>query len=54
MIRAFVLGAMGCRIDPSWSGLIELFLVPASVIKLDETEIFGVSGDYNSLKVVRG
>ena len=23
--------AMGHRIDPSWGGLIELFLIPASV-----------------------
>ena len=30
MVRAFAHGAMGRRIDPSWSGLIELFLVPAS------------------------
>ena len=26
----FAHGAMGCRIDPSWGGPIELFLVPAS------------------------
>ena len=24
MVRAFAHGAMGCRIDPSWGGLIEL------------------------------
>ena len=30
MVRAFAHGAMGCRIDPSWAGPIELFLVPAS------------------------
>ena len=30
MERAFVHGAMGRRIDPSWGGPIELFLVPAS------------------------
>ena len=29
MVRAFAKGAMGRRIDPSWSGPIELFLVPA-------------------------
>ena len=29
--RAFAHGAMGHRIDPSWGGPIELFLVPASV-----------------------
>ena len=30
MVRAFAYGAMGRRIDPSWGGPIELFLVPAS------------------------
>ena len=30
MVRAFAHGAMGRRIDPSWGGSIELFLVPAS------------------------
>ena len=25
MVRAFAHGAMGCRIDPSWGGPIELF-----------------------------
>ena len=30
VVRAFARGAMGRRIDPSWSGPIELFLVPAS------------------------
>ena len=30
VVRAFAHGAMGCRIDPSWGGPIELFLVPAS------------------------
>ena len=29
MVRAFAHGAMGRQIDPSWSGPIELFLVPA-------------------------
>ena len=28
MVRAFANGAMGRRIDPTWSGPIELFLVP--------------------------
>ena len=28
--RAFAHGVVGRRIDPSWSGPIELFLVPAS------------------------
>ena len=30
VVRAFAHGGMGRRIDPSWSGPIELFLVPAS------------------------
>ena len=30
MVRAFAHGAMDRRIDPSWGGLIDLFLVPAS------------------------
>ena len=30
MVRAFAHGAMGRRIDPSWGGPIELFLVPSS------------------------
>ena len=29
VVRAFSHGAMGHRIDPSWGGPIELFLVPA-------------------------
>ena len=32
--RAFLHGAMGRRIDPSWGGPIELFLVPASAPRL--------------------
>ena len=28
--RAFAHGAMGHRIDPSWGGPIELFLIPSS------------------------
>ena len=32
MVRAFAHGAMGRRIDPSWGGPIELFLVPASAM----------------------
>ena len=31
MVRAFAHGAMGRRINPSWSGPIELFLVPVNV-----------------------
>ena len=34
MVRAFAHGAMGRRIDPSWGGPIELFLVPASTPQL--------------------
>ena len=30
VVRAFAHGATGRRIDPSWGGPIELFLVPAS------------------------
>ena len=32
--RAFIHGAMGRRIDPSWNGPTELFLVPASAPRL--------------------
>ena len=31
VVRAFAHGAMGRRIDPSWGGPIELFLVPTCV-----------------------
>ena len=34
VVRAFAHGAMGCRIDHSWDGPIELFLVPASAPRL--------------------
>ena len=34
VIRAFAHGAMGRRIDLSWGGPIELFLVPASAPRL--------------------
>ena len=34
VVRAFPHGAMGRRIDPSWSGPIEPFLVLASVPRL--------------------
>ena len=34
VVRAFAHGAMGNRIDPSWGGPIELFLVPASAPQL--------------------
>ena len=34
VVRAFAHGAMDRRIDPSWGGPIELYLVPASVPRL--------------------
>ena len=34
MVRVFAHGAMGRRIDPSWGGPIELFLVPARIPRL--------------------
>ena len=34
VVRAFAHGALGSRIDPSWGGPIELFLVPASAPRL--------------------
>ena len=34
VVRAFAHGAMGRRIDPSWKGPIELFLVPPSAPRL--------------------
>ena len=34
MVRAFAHDAMGRRIDPSWGGPIELFLVQASAPRL--------------------
>ena len=34
MVRTFAHGAMGHRIDPSWGGPTELFLVPASAPRL--------------------
>ena len=34
MVGAFAHGAMGRRIDLSWGGPIELFLVPASASRL--------------------
>ena len=35
VVRAFAHGAMGRRIDPSWGGPIELFLIPAIAPRLD-------------------
>ena len=37
VVRAFAHGAMGRRIDPSWGGPIELFLVPASAPRYPST-----------------
>ena len=34
MVRAFAHGAMGYRIDPSWGGPIDVFLLTVIVIKL--------------------
>ena len=34
VVRAFAHGAVGRRIDPSWGGPIELFLVQASAPRL--------------------
>ena len=34
VVRAFAHGAKGRWIDPSWSGPIELFLVPTSAPRL--------------------
>ena len=34
VVRVFAHGAMGRRIDPSWGGPIELFLIPANVPRL--------------------
>ena len=34
VVRSLAHGAMGHRIDPSWGGPIELFLVPASAPRL--------------------
>ena len=36
MVRAFAHDAMGHRIDPSWGGTIDLFLVLASALRLVE------------------
>ena len=42
MVRAFAHGAMGRRIDPSWVGPIELFLIPASAPRLVEHRLWYV------------
>ena len=44
MVRAFAHGAMGRRIDPSWGGPIELFLVPASAPRLRNWYVLYVCG----------
>ena len=43
MVRASH-GAMGRRIDPSWGGPIELFLVPASAPRLVSCMCYPVCG----------
>ena len=42
VVRAFAHDAMGRRIDPSWGGPIELFLVPKAVV----CAILSVDGAY--------
>ena len=42
MVRAFTHGAMGCQIDPSLGGPIELFLVPASAPRLVKQRLWYV------------
>ena len=34
VVRVFAQGEMGRRINPSWGGPIELFLIPASAPRL--------------------
>ena len=34
VVRAFAHGVMAHRIDPSWGGPIEIFLIPASAPQL--------------------
>ena len=34
VVRVFTHGAMGCRIDSSWGGPIEVFLIPTSAPQL--------------------
>ena len=54
MVRAFARGAMGHRIDPSWGGPIELFLVPASAPRLVYVLSCLWDGDYKrTLAVIR-
>ena len=42
VVRAFAHGVMSRRIDPSWGGPIELFLVPASAPRLVEQRLWYV------------
>ena len=42
VVRAFAHGAMGRRIDPSWGGPIEIFLVPASGPRLVKQRLWYV------------
>ena len=46
MVRAFAHDTMGRRIDPSWGGPVDLFLVPASVIKAVVCVTLSVGGAY--------
>ena len=51
MVIAFAHGPMGRRIDPSWSGPIELFLVPG-VTKAVVCAILSVIGVYKTTLAV--
>ena len=42
VVRAFAYGAMGRRIDPSWGGHINLFLVWASAPLLVQQRLWNV------------
>ena len=48
MVRSFAHGAMGRRIDPSWVGPIELFLVLASAERVAHVAAAGFLSDYLS------
>ena len=52
MVRAFVHGAMGRRIDPSWGGPIELFLVPAHSLVI-ETVRYRIEDEWERSLMVR-
>ena len=44
VVRVFTHGAMGRRIDPSWGGPIELFLVPEPFLLIGKSSPCGGSG----------